>query len=250
MSLNSANFKLVLGPILVAIVVAMGLRPLEASIKANSSAVRVSGEQLERLVGNGGMLGVLGGLRSVVASGFWLRANQAWEREDVAATTALIELTVAADERPLYFWLNGARMLAYDMPVWRTHRVMPAGVRRNIEVEQANRALAFLNQGLRWHGGEADLYVEMANIYLRRLDDQENAARYYRLAAEQPRAPYYAARIYGELLIALGRNEEALHWLRAVEETLPSDDPAARSQIVRARVLALEQRISLSPTEN
>ena len=62
---------------------------------------------------------MLGGMRSVVAGGFWLRADLAWERRDPVETTALLELTVAADERPLYFWLNGARILAYDVPAWQ-----------------------------------------------------------------------------------------------------------------------------------
>lgn len=201
------------------------------------------GEQLAVLAGQGGLPAVLGGLRAVVAGGFWLRANLAWERRDAEATAVLLELTVAADERPVYFWLNGARMLAYDVPAWLP-ATAPAAVRRQFGEAQAQRALDFLAKGLRWHGPAADLYVEQANIHLRRRGDLENAARCYRLAAEQPGAPYYAGRIHAGLLVELGRPQEALAWLRQVLPTLPADDPAARRAAVQARIRELEQDLA------
>lgn len=182
-----------------------------------------------------------GGLRPVVASGFWLRANLAWERRDRAAATALIELTVAADERPAYFWLNGARMLAYDMPEWLPVTA-PMAARQEAAEKLAQQALRFLEKGLRWRGADAELFIEMANIHLRR-GDWEKAARHYRLAAEQPGAPYYAARIHAELLLRLGRPREALAWLRAVLPGLPTDEPAARREVVAARIGALEREL-------
>ena len=97
------------------------------------------------LAGREGTLAVLGGMRSAVASGFWLRANRAWERRDEAGTTALIELAVAADERPLYFWLNGARIFAYDLPEWQLAAV-PTAIRQRVTAQQARRALDFLEK--------------------------------------------------------------------------------------------------------
>ncbi|MSU46895.1 MAG: hypothetical protein EXS42_07205 [Lacunisphaera sp.] len=155
----------------------------------------------------------------------------------------MLELTVAADERPLYFWLNGARILAYDLPEW-SPAAGPLPIRQRASEDQARRALDFLDKGIRWHGPAAELYVEMANIHLRRLDDPASAARCYRLAAEQPGAPYYAARIHAELLRELGRPQEALHWLRQVLPTLPAADPAARREVVLERIKALEQELA------
>ena len=198
-------------------------------------------EQLVVSAGHGGGLAMLGGLRPAMASACWLQANLAWERRDLAGTVEMIELTVATDERPLYFWLNGARILACDMPEWRTTPLMPAALRGQIAEEQAQHALEFLEKGLRWRGPAADLYIEMANIHLRRRADVAQAARFYRLAAEQPDAPYFAGRIYAELLCSLGRPSEALAWLKHQLPDLPRNDPGARRDVVLERIKALER---------
>ena len=224
----------------VLLVTACALRPLEQSL----ASAGWRGEQLAALSGRGGTLAVLGGMRSVVAGGFWLQANLAWERRDAPATTALIDLTVAADERPLYFWLNGARMLAYDLPEWQLDATAPAAVRQRASAAGAQQALRFLERGRRWHGADPELDIEMGNIHLRRTGNLEAAARCYRRAAEQPGAPYYAARIHAELLRELGRPAEALAWLRKIREKLPADDPAARRDVVAARIAALEEELA------
>lgn len=213
------------------------MRPLEMRL---SAPVMASIPQMAALGGSGGTLAVLGGLRAAVAGGFWLRTNLAWERRDPAATTRLLNLTVVADERPLYFWLNGARMLAYDLPEWRSAGA-PLALRQRMADEQARIALDFLATGRQTHGAAAELTIEMANIRLRALGDREGAARLFRLAAEQPGAPYYAARVHAELLRELGRPAEALAWLKQILPTLPADDPAARREVVLERIKGLEQ---------
>jgi hypothetical protein len=213
---------------------ALALRPIEGSLPPGSgNASRVAS-------GTGGVLGMVGGLRAAAAGLLWLRANLAWERRDAAATTALVELTVATDERPLHFWLNGARMMAYDLPAWRITEDQPAAVQRAFGRAGAGAALAFLERGRATHPDAADLTVEMAIIRLRRLDDREGAADLFRHAAGQPGAPYCAARIHAELLRELGRPEEALAWLEQVLPGLPADDPAAGRDVVLARIKALE----------
>lgn len=216
------------------------LRPVELSL----APVALHPDQLAILPGHGGTLAVLGGMRSVVAGGFWLKANLAWERHDAAATTELIELTVAADERPLYFWLNGARMLAYDLPEWRLEANAPAAVRRKVTADHAQQALRLLEKGRRRHGDEAAFLIEMGNIHLRRTGDIEAAARCYRQAAARPDAPSYAARIHGELLRELGRPAEALAWLRQILPGLSADDPAARRDVVVERIKLLEVELA------
>lgn len=239
---SAANFspaRLAL-PVVALLVAGLFLRSIEQRLAVPAAW---HSEQLVALSGRGGLVSVLGGLRPVVAGGYWLRANVAWEQREAAAMEAFLGLTVAADERPLHYWLNGARMLAYDVPAWQPADA-PLVIRRRGTEDQAHRALRFLERGLHWHGADAAIYVEMANIHLRQFGDLENAARCYRLAAEQPGAPHYAARIHAELLRELGRPQEALAWLRQLLPGLPGDDPAARRAVVLERIRALELELA------
>jgi len=195
---------------------------------------------------------LLGGCRALVADGLWLETYEAWVRRDAAATTALIRLTTAMDDRPLYFWVNGARMLAYDLAQWRLDAAaaggaVPAAVRARITAEQAELALGYLAEARRRHPQSADLCVEIANLHLHQRGDPAAAARWYREAAGRPDAPYYAARIHGELLRRLGRPAEAYAWLCHVHASLPPDDAAAMPALVLARIRALEAGLAIAP---
>ena len=224
-------------------VLIVGGFPLRAIESWNGPGGRLTSPQLAAGAAQGGALLMLGGMRALPASYCWLRANLAWERRDAAATAGLIELTVRWDERPLYYWLNGARMLAYDLPEWRRDPLAPLAWHARAREEYAQKALRLLQQGVSRHGPAPALYIEMANIHLRRRHDRESAAHFYRLAAEQPGAPFYAARIHGELLRELGRPREALAWLRQQLPRLSAADPQARREVVVERIQALEWKV-------
>ena len=233
---NSRLWPWVFSP-LVLLATLCVLRPLEARLLPGPASPAAA------LAGSGETIAVLGGLRTVVAGGLWLRTNLAWERRDEVETTTMLQLTVAADDRPLTFWLNGARMIAYDFPTWRSEGA-PAAVGERNRREQAQAALSYLERGLQVRGPAAEIVVEMANIRLRALRDREGAARLFRQAAELPGAPYYAARIHAELLRELGRPAEALAWLKQIQPGLPENEPAAQRAVVLARIKGLEQEVA------
>jgi hypothetical protein len=195
---------------------------------------------------------LLGGGRGLAADALWLATYRAWAVRDARTTAALIRLTTALDDRPLCFWLNGARMLAYDVTQWRIDAAaadgpVPAAVRARIAAEQAALALDYLDAATRSHPRNAALWVEMANIHLHLRGDPAAAARCYREAALLPGAPHYAGRIYGELLRRMGRPAEAYAWLCALHATLPPGDMAAMPGVVLARIRALEAVLAITP---
>lgn len=233
-----------------------GLQPVVRSTgcTAGNAADAVGAAERDSAVGPGTSAAILGGCRALVADGLWLRTYLAWSAGDLPATQTLIRLVTMVDERPLYFWLNGARMLAYDMTQWRLARAgaagpVPAGVRARIKAEQAAIALHYLERARRRHPHSAELVVEMANIQLNLRADPAAAARCYREAAEMPDGPYYAARIYAELLRRLGRPREAYVWLRHLHATLPPDDEAAMAGVVLQRIRDLEEVLAIPPGE-
>lgn len=246
----------------VLVLAGFGLRPIVtpawAELRDRQPALRL--ETIEGALGQGVTVGLLGGFRAIIADFFWLRANVVWERRDLPGTRSLIKLVTAVDPRPLYFWLNGSRMIAYDMPHWRItaaggNRAVPEAVQRQIDLEQAEMALELLNEARGHHAASAALWVEVANIHLNRRKDLMAAADAYRQAAAQPDAPYYAARIYAELLRRMGRTREAHHWLVQLYPTLPKSQDhgpssadeveAAMADVVLQRIRELEQDLGV-----
>lgn len=244
------------GAVLVALAAAgLALRPLEAG--AWSAQERWQPARCARRVvgatGQGGALAQLGGFRSLAADLLWLHANACWERCDVAGTNAALALVATVDPQPLFFWLNGARMIGYDMALWRVEarggeEAVPEAVRRRFEVEQALAAIAYLERAFVHHPDHPLLHIEIANLQLQRLGEVSAAAEHYRRAALQPTAPFYAGRIHAELLWGLGREREAHDWLVALHPTLPPGNPYAMADTVLARIREMEARLDLPPS--
>ena len=209
--------------------------------------------EIEGVTGAGLRFGLLGGFRAIAADLAWLKTYMAWERRDVEETESMLHLTTALDERPLCFWLNGARMIAYDFPAWQRDDADAAGrgpvgdalVSRSL----AQRSIAFLERGISVHSESAPLWIERANIELNCLHDLAAAAESYRRASELPNAPYFPARIHAELLRRLGRKTDALSWLKALHPRLPPNLEAAAADLVLSRIRDLEIELSIASPE-
>jgi len=267
---NLAAFRpLWTGFLVVAVlaVVGVAVRPVEDPawrfVRSKQPALKL--DSLQGALGQGVTVGLLGGFRAIVADFFWIKTNSVWEDNDLPATQTFIKLVTAIDPRPLYFWQNGARMIAYDMPNWRIiaeggYNAVPAARQRKIDEEQSAVALKYLNDAFGYHPHAPLLYVEIANVYLNRLKDTASAAEAYRLASLQPGAPFYAGRIHAELLRKLGRTADAYAWLKQLYPTLPKTvDPAkgiteftvesAMAPLVLSRIRELEGELNVPASE-
>ena len=101
-----------------------------------------------------------------------------------------------------------------------------------------------VDQALDFHPGNAKLYLEKAQIYLNRLKDDANAAKWFLQASEQDDAPYFAARIHAELLRKQGLNLEAYDFLKNLHTELPNI-PYAQKGIIIERILDLEKTLKI-----
>lgn len=243
------------------------VRPFEEpawqAVRAQQPALKL--DSLQGALGQGITAGLLGGFRAIVADFFWIKTNSVWEDNDLPATQTFIKLVTAIDPRPLYFWQNGSRMIAYDMPNWRIiaaggYEKTPQAEQRRIDEEQSAVALKYLNEAFGHHPDSPLLYVEIANVYLNRLKDKASAAEAYRKAALLPNAPYYAGRIYPELLRKLGRHAEAYAWLKQLYPTLPKvidtakgitefQVQSAMAPVVLERIRELEKELNIPQIE-
>jgi hypothetical protein len=202
--------------------------------------------------GQGVTLALLGGFRALVADALWIRMYVLWERRDLPGTQSLIQLVTAVDPRPVYFWINGARILANDLAAWRIeaaggYDAIGEAVVASLNQQQAAVALSFLNEAMTFHPASAELWIERANIQLHRMRDPGAAAESYGRAWEQPRAPYYAARLHAEMLRRAGRKAEALAFLVRLHPTLPPNDDGAARETVLERIRDLERELNVPP---
>jgi tetratricopeptide (TPR) repeat protein len=221
-------------------------RPLEAPawqvVKAGQPEMNL--QALEGALGQGLVVGVLGGFRAIMADFLWIRTNMIWERRDRVQLDAMVRVVTTLDPRSEFFWINAARMVAYDVPHWRIHEeggytLVPDRREQVIVREQVQQACAMLERAREFHPQRAKLYLETGQIYLNRLKDYAQAAEWFLLASQQPDAPYYAARIYSELLRRQGKDAEAYAFLKQLYVDLP-DDPYAQKGIILDRIHDLE----------
>ncbi len=249
------NWKAIIVVFVVLFLTGLALRPVAdpawEELKAREPALAL--EDLEAALGQGITIGMLGGFRAVVADLLWIRTNAVWETQDtsvIPATETLIRLVTTVDPRPVYFWLNGARMIAYDMAVWRVrgaggYENVPDAVVRRFHDEQAETAIRLLHRGFEFHPERGEILVDIANIYLRRMENVEMAAEYYRRASEVKDPPPYAARIYAQLLRRMGEDEAAYQWLRELYPTLNPQDLTHQTDLVLSRIRELEAELNI-----
>ncbi len=252
-SLSRRGAKAVGIPLLALMLTGAALGPLADRVWPRVRAMQpeLNLVDLKDALGQGMLVGVLGGFRSLIADFVWIAGNADWEKCDLPKTETMIHLATTLDPTNSFFWRNGARIMAYDIPIWRLRdekldtndRKTEAAVR--IRQEQADKALALLDTILARAPNNAWALIEKAQIYNLVLQDQEKAAKYFKLAAEKPRAPYFAARIYAELLIKLGRPMEAYQYLRKLYEELPVHDQFAARDIVYERIRDLEKELNI-----
>ncbi len=249
------NWKALVVIFVVLFVVGLAVRPVEGpawdELREREPSLRLA--DLEDALGQGVTVGLLGGFRAIVADLLWIRTNVIWEQQETAvipATETMIRLVTTIDPRPVYFWLNGARMIAYDMSVWRVREAgdygnIPDAAVRRYHDEQAETAIRLLERAREFHPDRPEILIEIANIYLRRMENEEKAAEYYRIAAEMEGAPPYAARIHAEILRRMGEYEQAYEWLKELYATLDPGNPAHQKQVVLGRIRELEDTLDV-----
>lgn len=205
---------------------------------------------VEEALGQGVLIGMFGGFRTILADLLWLQGNFYWENYNIPATTTVINLTTTVDPRPMFFWMNGARMIGYDMPVWRIKEMgdfenVPEPVIARVQSEQGERAIELLDRAARYHPDNPAIFIEKGTFYREKIKDLDKSAEMYRLAAELPDAPAYAARIHAEMLKQAGRNYEAYVYLRKLYPTLSDSDTRDRKDVVLERIIELEQELEI-----
>ncbi|MCC5839545.1 MAG: hypothetical protein JJT96_05415 [Opitutales bacterium] len=190
----------------------------------------------------------LGGLRPTVANLIWIQAYGHWERRDVAALEQSVGWVLRLEPRNRAFWVQSARMFAYDVPRWEARAALGPGfhdpeVIQPFRLRGAERALVYLDAATLFFPEDPVIEVDRALLHLNVTGDLAAAAQAFRAAWEAPGGPYFAARLYGELLRRLGQTEDALAWYIALLPGLDESSPAAQRETVLRRIVDIEREL-------
>lgn len=185
-----------------------------------------------------------GGFRAFAADVKWISAYQAWQNRDESRLKQELAWATRLAPGNLIYWLEGARMLGYDVAAWRREDHSQADPIRKINRTAFESARKHLAAGEIWHPERAALPIEEAILQLRLVDDVAAAEQAMARAQQCADAPYFVARVRAELLIKLGREREALILLESELERLPRSDPRALVDVVEQRIADLRVRLA------
>lgn len=208
-------------------------------------------KELEPTLGQGVLLGVLGGLRTVVADIAWIRSYVFWERRDRPGCEALMRSACALDPHARYFWENAGLRIGLDMAHWEIRRrggyaKVPAETQDRLFRQYARRGLDVLEEGMASARNRTSLLLAAGFLAEGKLKDLRLAADYYRQAADAPDAPWYAARICADFDWGSGRKAEAYRWYRNYWETrMQTKEDGFPEDLLRLRAMETELRLGL-----
>lgn len=191
-------------------------------------------------------LNLLGGFREIAADFSWIAVYHAWQKRDVETLRQELAWATALNPDSTMFWLDGARMLGFDVAAWRREESVDVATHKLINCEQLDLAVSFLDLAQAMHPDRADYPVEQAVLHLRLANDARAAERALIRAQKCSDAPPYVARVRAELLVRMGRDREALEVLLHAWATLPPQDPRAMLEVIETRIREIRRRLGKS----
>lgn len=249
------RFVVLLVAFLVLSCAAFVARPLERGMweAVQQEQVEMDFQAIEATLGEGLAVSILGGFRVILADLVWLRLNAVWEDQEWAKLSAMIRLVTILDPQTEFFWINSARMIAYDVPSWRIRSAgadapLSKSQRATINLQQAEEAFILLHRALEFHPDSARLPIEIAQIYMNRLKDDAQAAKWFLKASQLPNVPEFTHLIYAELLCRQRKEIEAYQYLTHLYRSLKSRSTSQQALIL-ARIRHLEEQLAFDLVE-
>lgn len=210
--------------------------------------------QLRDELGQGLTIGVLSGMRSVVADFIWLNVTTAWMNEEWFRMGGYINLCTALQPRTPVFWDMGGWELAWNASIASLQDPTQPNELRRIKASRfwVERGLDIFHRGIENNPTYWRLWRDTAMLYQQRLLDYRTAADYYQKASEQPDAPVYLERFPAIMYGLAGDDQAAYAAWTALWERLTPAQRAERQHWAGVKNAALirlmEQKLSI-PTE-
>jgi hypothetical protein len=152
--------------------------------------------QLRDQLGQGLTIGVLSGMRSVVADLVWLNVTTAWMNSEWFRMGGYINLCTALQPRAPIFWDMGGWHLAWNASVDARYDHTEPNELKRLKASHfwIDRGLEVYKRGIENNPEYWRLWSDTGLLYDQRLLDYRDASYYYQRAAELPNAPVFLER--------------------------------------------------------
>lgn len=184
------------------------------------------------------------GVRRLVSGLVWVGVYGDWHRRNEAAVKAGMEWSVRLDPEVLLYWLDGARILAYDVPAWHRQTGISPEAAEHRRREALRESMGWLERAREVHPDRSAIPIEQAVLWWSVSRDAARAEQALAVAQRCADAPYFVGRVRAEMLVRLGREHEALDLLRRGLPRLDARDPRAMRSVVEQRIEALERIVA------
>ena len=206
--------------------------------------------QLRDELGQGLTIGVLSGMRSVVADFVWLNVTVAWENEEWFRMGGYINLCTALQPRAPVFWNMGAWHLAYNASIAAMEDPTQPNELRRIKASRfwIDRGLEIYKRGIENNPTNWRLWSDTGMLYDKRIKDYQTAAYYYQKASEMPDAPIYLERFPAIMYGEAGNDQAAYASWRALWERLTPQEREMKfhwKEKIESNIRRLEQKLSI-----
>jgi len=152
--------------------------------------------QLRDELTQGLTIGVLSGMRSIVADFVWLEVTTEWMNNQWFRMSAYINLCTALQPRAPVFWDMGGWHLAWNASINTEEDMTQHNELRRLKASRfwIDRGLDIFQRGIENNPTYWRLWADTGLLYQQRLNDYRSAAYYYQKASELPNAPIYLER--------------------------------------------------------
>jgi len=183
----------------------------------------LSAERWNQL-GQTGLAGTLGGLRSVFAVVLSLKAHSHFANQEWYELEQNFGLVTSLAPRNPYYWSTGGWHLAYNASAWARDRQDLRPIQReSMELEYLEKGDAFFREGIVHNPDNIGLWAQIGALWVSpyRRPDHQRAAEAWKEASERGNNPIYQRRYVYTLAQIRGREYEALEYARKLVKDNP-----------------------------
>jgi tetratricopeptide (TPR) repeat protein len=206
--------------------------------------------QLRDELGQGLTIGVLSGMRSVVADFLWLNTTVAWQNEEWFKMEGYINLCTSLQPRSITFWDIGGWQLAWNASVAAMRDKEQPNELRRLRASRfwIEKGLELYLRGIENNPEHYRLWAQTGLLYQQRLGDFRKAAYYYEQATLRPDCPVFFERFPAYMYAKAGDDQAAYAaWVRLWNRLTPRQREMKEhwKEKIESNIRGLEQKLSI-----